>query len=116
MATDKIDYPKLLAYIDALKVKVYNSSHIDCKFVVDDILDIGTSMSVYRGLLKEPEVGAASGDLPVAIKVPNLQLREKTPDNKIYNIPAYVRQEIRLMKHFDTHPFIIKLLRCLFLD
>ena len=78
MATDKIDYPTLLAYIDALKVKVYNSSQIDCKFAADDILGVGASMIVYRGLLKELEVGAASGDLPVAIKVPNLQLREKT--------------------------------------
>ena len=117
MATGKTDYSTLLAYISALGVKVYNMNHIECEFKPDDMLGIGQSMITYRGLLvKEPEAGAASSSIPVAIKVPNLQLKEKTPDSKICDILADVRQEIRMMKYFDTHPFIIDLYGVVFLD
>ena len=116
MTTDKIDYTTLLAHIDALGVKVYNSNHIEFKFNRSHLLGRGQCMTVYRGLLKVPETGADCCSLPVAIKIPNQKLQQETPNSKIYDVLAEVRQEIRMMKHFDAHPFIISLYGVVFLD
>src|SRR5947207_3326271 len=102
MATGRIDYPTLLGYINALGIKVYNTNHIDCKFSNDEELGCGASMRVYRGHLDQ---GSNAPPIPVALKVP--QISGKVSDAKIFNILAEVRQEIRMMKNFEAHPFII---------
>jgi len=50
----------------------------------------------------------------VAVKVPDLPKR--CSDNKIFSVLAEVRQEIRMMKNFEGHPFIIDLYGVVFMD
>ena len=75
MATGKIDYSTLLAYINALGIKLYNTDHIRCNFGNDELLGKGSAMRVYSGLLIQDPTAPP---IPVALKVPDLDVHLRT--------------------------------------
>jgi serine/threonine protein kinase len=103
-----IDYPTLLGYTNSLGIKVYDMSQIGCQFRPEEIIGQGASMLVYRGHLYDSDI-SGSDAIPVALKAPLKAIDKKTGDTKVSDILNNVRQEIRMMKHFDGHPNIIKL-------
>ena len=114
MATNKpikIDYLTLINYLTELRITVYDSHHIDCDFSADP-LGHGSSMTVYRAyLIKDPP---NSERIPVALKVPNATMKDMNRDNKAASVLADVRQEFRMMKHFEEHPNVINLYGIIF--
>ena len=104
----KIDYPTLLGYVNELDIKVYDISQIHCQFSPNETIGKGSSMQVYRGHLNDSDT-SGSDTIPVALKVPLNTIKENTTETKVSNVLNDVRQEIRMMKHFDGHPNIIKL-------
>ena len=118
MATSKspkIDYLTLISYLTELCITVYDPHHIDCNFSAEP-LGIGNSMTVYRAyLIKDPGI-PNSERIPVAIKIPNTTLKDMKHDNKAASVLDDVRQELRMMKHFEKHPNVINLYGIFFQD
>ena len=103
-----INYPTLLGYMNDLGIKLYDMSQVDCSFSFDEILGQGASMLVFSGHLADSDT-LGPDTIPVALKVPCKAIKENTVDNKVSEVLNDVRQEVRMMKHFDGHPNIIKL-------
>src|SRR4051812_11573111 len=97
-----IDYPTLLGYMNNLGIKVYDVSQVNCQFSRDGVISKSGSMMVYRGLVNDSIQG--SDAIPIALNVPLDEITEKITDTEISNILNNFRQEIRMMKHFDSHP------------
>src|SRR3954462_213997 len=108
-----IDYPTLLGYTNSLGIKVYDMSQIGCQFNPEEIIGQGASMLVYRGHLYDSDI-TGSDAIAVALKAPLIEIKKKTVDTKVSEILNDIRQEIRMMKHFDGHPNIIKLYGIIF--
>ena len=112
----KIDYLTLISYLTELRIAVYDLRHIDCKFNDTERLGSGNSMTVYRAhFTKDPGI-PNSKRIPVAIKVPNVTIKDMNRDNKAASVLNDVRQELRMMKHFEKHPNIINLYGIIFQD
>src|SRR4051812_38558762 len=97
-----IDYPTLLGYMNMLGIKVYDMSQVDCQFSRKEVIGKGASMMVYHGRLNDSDI-PGSVSIPVALKAPIEVIKEKTTDAKVSKVLNDVRQEIRMMKHFDGH-------------
>src|SRR5436305_11892354 len=105
----EIDYVTLLGYVQKLGIRVYDMSQVHCPFHHDDNIGQGGSIVVFSGYLDNDTDTPSSELIPVALKIPSISIKENTLDKKISEALNDVRQEIRMMKHFDGHPNIIKL-------
>ena len=101
----KVDYLSLLGYIQGLGIRVYDINQVQ----FDDIVGQGASMLVFKGYLSKDTDTPASEPIPVALKTPSASINERTTNVKVSEVLNDVRQEIRMMKHFDGHPNIIQL-------
>src|SRR4051794_1681442 len=101
MATSRkprVDYLTLLGYVNELGIKVYDLSDVNFD-TSDGELGHGNSMTVLRAtLVKDTET---LDSIQVAVKVPRNDIKESSNDFRISKVLSDVRQELRMMKHFD---------------
>src|SRR3954464_613289 len=106
MATKEVDYLTILGYVQALDIPVFDlENHIDCDFNLENRVGHGAVLDVFKAKLlrdgKDP--------ILVALKIPHVDIKEKSRDHVINRMLADIRQELRMMKHLEKHPNVVNL-------
>src|SRR5947209_19613660 len=101
-ADQPVDYLTLIGHVEKLGVPVFDFVNHLTK---GEMIGSGAAMNVFKGCL------TANGKDPVkvALKEPGKALTSRAHDRLIGSVLADVRQELRIMKHLEAHPYIVNL-------
>lgn len=93
------DYITILSHIESLGIPIY-----DFKCVTRGILlGYGAVMNVYESTFLQP---GKNTPIKAALKEPRVNLTPTIRDKAISTLLSDIRQELRIMKHLESHPYI----------